>query len=82
MQTSIHAEGFRSLREGETVEFEIEAGSDGRAKAVNVTGPEGSTPMVREKIIAHSQTSDTCGQAVNKGHEFSRGQHRRGQVLE
>lgn len=44
-QTSINAEGFRSLREGETVEYEVEAGQDGRAKAINVTGPEGATPQ-------------------------------------
>lgn len=44
-QTNINAEGFRSLREGETVEFEVEAGTDGRAKAINVTGPEGATPQ-------------------------------------
>lgn len=43
-QTNISTEGFRSLREGEAVEFEIEAGPDGRSKAVNVTGPEGNAP--------------------------------------
>lgn len=41
-QSSIHAEGFRSLAEGETVEFNVETGEDGRTKAVNVTGPEGA----------------------------------------
>lgn len=46
-QTSIEAEGFRSLREGETVEYEVEAGEDGRTKAVKVTGPDGATPQVR-----------------------------------
>mmetsp|Transcript_6831 Transcript_6831/g.9265 ORF Transcript_6831/g.9265 Transcript_6831/m.9265 type:complete len:207 (+) Transcript_6831:256-876(+) len=41
-QSDLHSEGFRSLREGEEVEFCIEANAeDGRAKAVNVTGPEG-----------------------------------------
>ena len=35
------AEGFRSLREGEPVEFLIETSPDGRQKAVNVTGPNG-----------------------------------------
>jgi len=40
-QTSIHAEGFRSLDEGEEVEFRIiEEG--GRTKAVDVTGPAGA----------------------------------------
>lgn len=43
-QTNISSEGFRSLREGEAVEFEVEAGPDGRSKAVNVTGPGGAAP--------------------------------------
>ena len=47
MQSNIDAEGFRSLRENEPVEFNIEEGEDGRTKAVNVTGPEGAAPQVR-----------------------------------
>merc|ERR1719291_1144428 len=42
-QTSIHAEGFRSLAEGEDVEFKV--GVDdrtGKTKAVEVTGPDGA----------------------------------------
>ena len=46
MQTSIRAEGFRSLREGEEVEFDVEPGEDGRNKAINVTGPGGAPPLV------------------------------------
>lgn len=45
-QTNINSEGFRSLREGGVVEFEVEAGPDGRSKAVNVSGPEGIAPEV------------------------------------
>lgn len=44
-QSSINAEGFRSLREGEEVEFAIETTEDGRTKAVQVTGPEGEPPQ-------------------------------------
>ncbi len=41
-QTSIHAEGFRSLAEGEIVEFETEMDTKkGKTFATNVTGPEG-----------------------------------------
>ena len=40
-QTSIHSQGFRSLSEGEAVEFLIEDGEDGRPKAVEVSGPNG-----------------------------------------
>lgn len=43
-QTAIHARGFRSLAEGEEVEFEV--GEDEKKKgkkfAVNVTGPGGN----------------------------------------
>lgn len=43
-QTAIYSRGFRSLAEGEEVEFEI--GEDDKRKgkkfAVNVTGPNGS----------------------------------------
>mmetsp|Transcript_8450 Transcript_8450/g.10686 ORF Transcript_8450/g.10686 Transcript_8450/m.10686 type:complete len:144 (-) Transcript_8450:216-647(-) len=41
-QTSIHAEGFRSLDEGEVVEFEISEDNSGRRSATGVTGPEGA----------------------------------------
>merc|ERR1719329_73315 len=41
-QTAIHAEGFRSLAEGEPVEFStLEDPSNGKIKAQNVTGPMG-----------------------------------------
>lgn len=46
-QTAIIADGFRSLREGEAVEFFIENSEDGRSKAVQVTGPNGAQPQVR-----------------------------------
>lgn len=40
-QTVIHSEGFRSLAEGESVEYNVEE-QDGRKKAVDVTGPNGA----------------------------------------
>merc|ERR1719211_793448 len=40
--SEIQAQGFKSLAEGESVEFEIVIQDDGRRKAINVTGPNGS----------------------------------------
>lgn len=45
-QSEIRAEGFRNLAEGEQVEFVIQTSSDGRKKAVNVTGPNGAYVQV------------------------------------
>lgn len=41
-QTAIHAEGFRSLAEGEPVEFSVIQDNSGKTKAENVTGPMGA----------------------------------------
>merc|ERR1712130_540677 len=41
-QTAVHAQGFRSLAEGEEVEFEVEIDERQRKKAHNVTGPDGA----------------------------------------
>ena len=41
-QTAIQAQGFRSLAEGESVEFEVMTDENGRRKASSVTGPDGT----------------------------------------
>ncbi|KAL5066224.1 hypothetical protein RYX36_027962 [Vicia faba] len=41
-QSQIKTDGFRSLAPGESVEYQVEYGSDGRPKAVQVTGPGGA----------------------------------------
>jgi cold shock CspA family protein len=42
-QTAVYAQGFRSLAEGEPVEFDVEEDPRrGKRFAVNVTGPNGS----------------------------------------
>ena len=51
MQTSIITDGFRSLAEGEQVEFYVETGDDGRTKAVQVTGPNGAPPLVSGPLV-------------------------------
>ncbi|KAL7486366.1 hypothetical protein ACHAW6_011965 [Cyclotella cf. meneghiniana] len=40
--STIHASGFRSLGDGEPVEFEVMQEPNGRRKALNVTGPDGA----------------------------------------
>lgn len=42
-QTSLNCEGFRSLKDGSPVEYELgQDESNGKLKALNVTGPQGS----------------------------------------
>ena len=62
LQTSIITEGFRSLAEGEPVEFYVESGDDGRTKAVQVTGPSGAPPQVSLERLAIQRL--TCTIAV------------------
>jgi len=41
--SAIKSDGFKSLREGETVEFDLQADDrKGGMKAANVTGPDGA----------------------------------------
>jgi cold shock CspA family protein len=40
-QSNIHADGFRSLRDGEALVYDVESKDDGKSFAVNVTGPDG-----------------------------------------
>ncbi|XP_020573636.1 cold shock protein 1-like [Phalaenopsis equestris] len=39
-KSSLHSEGFRMLSSGDSLEFSVEKGEDGRTKAVDVTFPE------------------------------------------
>lgn len=41
-QSVIKSSGFRSLQEGEPVEFSVEVDQNGKTKAINVTGPNGA----------------------------------------
>ncbi|GAU35682.1 hypothetical protein TSUD_162540 [Trifolium subterraneum] len=42
-QSEIQTNGFRSLAEGESVEYQIEIDNNGRSRAVSVTGPNGAS---------------------------------------
>eukprot|EP00548_Thalassiothrix_antarctica_P004109 CAMPEP_0194145674 /NCGR_PEP_ID=MMETSP0152-20130528/18286_1 /TAXON_ID=1049557 /ORGANISM="Thalassiothrix antarctica, Strain L6-D1" /LENGTH=89 /DNA_ID=CAMNT_0038845975 /DNA_START=139 /DNA_END=408 /DNA_ORIENTATION=+ len=41
-QTAVKADGFRSLADGEAVEYEVETDDQARKKATTVTGPDGT----------------------------------------
>ncbi|KAL1191933.1 Cold shock domain-containing protein 3 [Cardamine amara subsp. amara] len=47
-QSSIVSDGFRSLTVGESVEFAVTLGSDGKTKAVDVTAPGGGSLNKKE----------------------------------
>jgi hypothetical protein len=53
LQSNIETNGFRSLQEGEEVEFDLVIGDDEKKKAYRVTGPARAPPLVsfkKEKI--------------------------------
>jgi cold shock CspA family protein len=51
-QTNIYARGFRSLREGEPVEYEIQEDPvKGKEFAINVTGPNGQYVQGNEQLL-------------------------------
>ena len=52
-QSAIQAEGFRSLKEGQEVEYEVVQEDNGKMKAKNVTGPGGV------KIVATRPEGDS-----------------------
>eukprot|EP01066_Platyproteum_vivax_P003600 Platyproteum_vivax@DN14543_c0_g1_i1.p1 len=54
-QMQIRSDGFRSLAEGEAVEFEIEKDEQGRRKAIEVTGPNGA------KVRGETNTGPKAG---------------------
>ena len=49
MQSNIETTGYRSLKEGEVVEFDLVVADDGKKKAFKVTGPDGAPPQVRRR---------------------------------
>ena len=44
-QSGIVMDGFRSLADGEQVEYTLQTDNDGRVRAVDVTGPNGARPQ-------------------------------------
>lgn len=60
-QTQIQKRGYRSLRVGELVEFELKIKPDGRKQAVRVTGPSRVGIIGKEKSPGSHYTTDDGG---------------------
>ncbi|BAT91056.1 hypothetical protein VIGAN_06236000 [Vigna angularis var. angularis] len=67
-QSQIKSDGFRSLAEGESVEFAIESDSDGRAKAVDVTGPDGASVQGTRRGGGGGGGGGSCYNCGESGH--------------
>jgi len=77
-QTAIHCEGFRSLAEGEDVEFTVETDEGGRAKAVNVTGPGGAYVKGAPRRVGGFRGGRGGGGGRGRGRGRGRGGYRGG----
>uniref|UniRef100_A0A6M2FC54 Uncharacterized protein n=1 Tax=Populus davidiana TaxID=266767 RepID=A0A6M2FC54_9ROSI len=60
-QTSIQSDGFRTLSDGQPVEFSVDSGEDGRTKAVDVVG------------VSRSRRPPRGGRGGGRGYYVGRG---------
>ncbi|XP_020887826.1 cold shock domain-containing protein 3 [Arabidopsis lyrata subsp. lyrata] len=65
-QSSIVSDGYRSLTVGESVEYSITLGSDGKTKAVNVTAPGGGS--LNKKENSSRGNGGSCFNCGEVGH--------------
>lgn len=79
-QTSIHAQGFRSLQQGEAVEFVVEVGEDGRLRALDVTGPKGAFVQGAPRYTSRGGGAGAAAAAASASGIGSRGPLRFGGV--
>ena len=83
-QSNIETTGYRSLKEGEDVEYDLVVAEDGKKKAFRVTGPGGAPPQVRAACpgwtgkrcsagcVAGSMSAERlCLQAAHYSHQLS-----------
>lgn len=79
-QTAIHAQGFRSLEEGEQVEFDREMNPEkGKPKAVNVTGPNGDYVKGAQQQERNDYGNNNRGYSNNRGSNRGYNNDRQGQ---
>jgi len=72
-QSAIHAKGFRSLAEGEPVEFDTEVNEKGKTTAINVTGPNGAFVKGTPKPEGDSRGGGGRGRGGGRGGGRGRG---------
>jgi len=72
-QSDLHAEGFRSLGDGEVVEFNVEAVGDGRLKAVDVSGPSGAFVQGAPRRPYRNRGGEGGGKGGGRGEGGSEG---------
>jgi len=72
-QSQILARGFRSLAEEEKVEYKITQESDGRYKAVEVTGPDGANCKGQPRDDYGDRGGDRRGGRDRRGGDRDRG---------
>lgn len=65
--SAIYGDGFKTLGEGEQVEYEVETDDQGRKKAVNVTGPSGA------KVVGDERSRRGGGYGNSPGYDDRRG---------
>ena len=79
-QSSIHADGFRSLGEGEVVEFDVETDAEGKTKAVDVTAQGGGyvqgAPKRENRRRRERRSAAAAAAAAGEGGEEGEGAKR------
>merc|ERR1712098_381432 len=78
-QSAIYADGFRSLEEGEKVEFDREMNPEkGKERAVNVTGPNGNFVKGAQRQPRGYDNYDNSGNGRGYGNSGNSGYGNRG----
>uniref|UniRef100_A0A2P2QMF1 CSD domain-containing protein n=1 Tax=Rhizophora mucronata TaxID=61149 RepID=A0A2P2QMF1_RHIMU len=77
-QTSIQSDGFRTLYEGQPVEYSVEVGEDGRPKASDVIGVSRSRSTSRVHGNAGGRSGFSGGRGRGSGGYSSGGGYGRG----
>ncbi|GFP79841.1 cold shock domain-containing protein 3, partial [Phtheirospermum japonicum] len=72
-QSAIKSDGFRSIGDGEAVEYSLEYGNDGCAKATNVTGSNGASTVATMWRRRRDSGCYKCGESGHMARVCSQG---------